>query len=322
MKIIPSVIILSLLLFPTLSYGQVAQDAVKTEIFTLHHMRARDIEKSVRAILTPENGHVLVNEDFNSLVVTDTQAKIRDVRALINVKDREKEIALETKVLQIMLNDEHPMGVDWEAIVSNFQSLDFFPPPSKPVTTKGRKFSLRYFAQLFKGKGNQSSIEYDGKLSLGSISEEDYVVLLEALDTVGVINVISNVKTTTAGSRTSEITINSQDTFLISKEGEDEDEGRRNESVRFYLSPRAEEDGLINVEIKPNSNMDKSAIIKVKDGSTIIVGGLFKEVIVERTRKIPLLGDLPFLGFAFRNQGEDIRKTEIVIFLTPRGISE
>jgi len=49
-----------------------------------------------------------------------------------------------------------------------------------------------------------------------------------------------------------------------------------------------------------------------------VIGGLFKDIMMESTRKIPLLGDLPLLGFAFRNKAQQIRRTEIIIFLRPK----
>jgi type II secretory pathway component GspD/PulD (secretin) len=61
--------------------------------------------------------------------------------------------------------------------------------------------------------------------------------------------------------------------------------------------------------------------VRVKDGVTIVIGGLIKD---EKTRvdfKVPLLGDIPIVGSMFRNRGRSKEQTEIVIFLTPRIIS-
>ena len=57
--------------------------------------------------------------------------------------------------------------------------------------------------------------------------------------------------------------------------------------------------------------------VQVKDGVTIIIGGLMKDELSNNKSKIPILGDLPFLGKAFGNEGRKMNKTEIVIFLTP-----
>ena len=50
----------------------------------------------------------------------------------------------------------------------------------------------------------------------------------------------------------------------------------------------------------------------------VVLGGLTEEIEITKTRKFPLLGDLPLLGLVFRNQGHWVQKTETVIFLVPR----
>ena len=62
-------------------------------------------------------------------------------------------------------------------------------------------------------------------------------------------------------------------------------------------------------------------IVLVQDGETIVIGGLIKNQDIKTINKIPLLGDLPLLGFAFRNTHITKHKTEIVIFLTPKIIT-
>lgn len=60
-----------------------------------------------------------------------------------------------------------------------------------------------------------------------------------------------------------------------------------------------------------------SSLIRVKNGETIIIGGLIQDKDTETSRGIPLLGDIPLLGRAFRGNFKSHRKTELVIFLTP-----
>jgi type II secretory pathway component GspD/PulD (secretin) len=59
----------------------------------------------------------------------------------------------------------------------------------------------------------------------------------------------------------------------------------------------------------------------VKDGVTIIIGGLIKEEKLKTTKKVPFIGDVPLLGTLFKNVSDSVGKTEIVIFLTPRIIT-
>ena len=61
--------------------------------------------------------------------------------------------------------------------------------------------------------------------------------------------------------------------------------------------------------------------VLVKDGSTLVLGGLYQNNKVNKMEKVPLLGDVPFLGLLFRYTSESMQKTELVIFITPHIIS-
>ncbi len=107
------------------------------------------------------------------------------------------------------------------------------------------------------------------------------------------------------------------------------------------MTPTIHDDGYITMKIKPEiSNeetkpftasdgtvipiVDTSEVqttVRVKDGVTIIIGGLMKDELINNKTKVPILGDLPFIGKAFSNENRNMQKTEIVIFLTPHIIN-
>ena len=107
--------------------------------------------------------------------------------------------------------------------------------------------------------------------------------------------------------------------------------------VKLFVTPTIHTDDFITMKIKPevssvtssltSSNNNKIPIVEtseaetvvtVKDGVTIVIGGLIKDEKLSTVRKIPILGDLPLVGLAFRNQEQSMKKTELVIFLTPK----
>ena len=61
--------------------------------------------------------------------------------------------------------------------------------------------------------------------------------------------------------------------------------------------------------------------VMVKDGVTIIIGGLIKEESISTRKRVPVLGQIPYLGAAFRSESDSVKKTEIAIFLKPTIIS-
>ena len=102
------------------------------------------------------------------------------------------------------------------------------------------------------------------------------------------------------------------------------------------VTPTIGEDGYITLKIKPEvSNVvreletaqgnsipivgtqEAETTVMVKDGMTIIMGGLIQDKQVKTTSKIPIIGSIPLLGIPFRKEYDKIQKGELVIFLTP-----
>jgi len=62
--------------------------------------------------------------------------------------------------------------------------------------------------------------------------------------------------------------------------------------------------------------------IAVNNGDTAVIGGIYEEVIRNDTTKVPFLGDVPVVGYLFKNTGRSSQKTELLIFLTPRVVRD
>lgn len=270
---------------------------VETKTFELKYILAKAIAKDVQESLTKNVGRVSFDGQPNHIIVTDTPEKILGIEELIRKTDQPAvEISIEAKILQIVLNDEHRDGIDWEAIVSDFHALAF------EGFTEGRA----------------------GPLGLGTVTEEDYLVLLDALDTVGGIHTVSNIKIMRTDAQDGEIVIRASDLLSAREKEERPSEARKERMIRYHFRPVLAEGTDLALKFWPavGENFDESQGISfpIPQGTTVVVGGLFEEVMVEAIRKIPLLGDLPFLGFAFRNQAQRLRKTEVIVFLTPKVI--
>ena len=62
--------------------------------------------------------------------------------------------------------------------------------------------------------------------------------------------------------------------------------------------------------------------IAVNNGDTAVIGGIYEETIRNDVTKVPLLGDVPVLGYLFKNDSRSSEKTELLIFLTPRVVKD
>jgi type IV pilus assembly protein PilQ len=80
-------------------------------------------------------------------------------------------------------------------------------------------------------------------------------------------------------------------------------------------------------DLKANNIPDETSTelatnVVVKDGETIVIGGLFRDVVISTRKQIPILGDLPFIGAAFRSNSDTTKRQEIIVLLTPHIINE
>ena len=62
--------------------------------------------------------------------------------------------------------------------------------------------------------------------------------------------------------------------------------------------------------------------VRVEDGGTVVIGGIFTQTEADKETKVPVLGDIPYLGNLFKTKSKQIEKTELLIFLTPRVIND
>jgi TonB family protein len=112
--------------------------------------------------------------------------------------------------------------------------------------------------------------------------------------------------------------------------------------IKLYVTPTINRDGFVIMKIKPEissslrtditsegqvtqipivTTSESETTVMVQDGATIIIAGLKKDQQAKEVRKIPFLGDIPFLGYLFRNTKSEVIKTELVIFITPHIVS-
>ena len=282
---------------------------IETTTFTPKYITAATLAEQIKPLLTLNIGK-LSTED-HTVTVTDTLLKLNDYKELVAKLDQpEKDVRIKAKIIQIVLNDEHQKGVDWGAIVSGFQQTSFL----------GMKNAIE-------GKNR--------KISWGTVSKDDYKVLLEALDTVGDISEVDNVELTSPLRKKEELDVQPFEVIsLVPEEKAYVDRNGNKEEFKLYLTPKSYKDNVIDMSVVPEvfSLEEQPADVPVEDGSTIVIGGLFKTVTVETERKIPLLSDIPLirdvpfedipiLGFPFRNAKRHERMTEIIIFLSAETVA-
>ncbi|MHC4646416.1 MAG: secretin N-terminal domain-containing protein [Planctomycetota bacterium] len=173
--------------------------------------------------------------------------------------------------------------------------------------------------------------------------EGDLTATLRALQEVGKLNILSRPYVLTRDNQTARITVGERvpfptDTRTTSETGQTLTSIDYEEiGIILEVTPSINPEGLVIMDVSPeiSTTTDKTLLIsenfeapvfttrssqtqvEVRDGQTIVIGGLVEDIISENVKKVPLLGDLPLLGGLFRRTVTDKGKKELLIFLTP-----
>jgi len=300
----------------------------ETKVFNINYAKADDLAKTIGPMLTKDVGSIEFDARSNTLVVMDIPPKMEEIGVMINALDHnDKEVFIETKIVQIALGDEYQMGVNWDKVIPNINHTALslsssFPIPNAPTTI--------------------------GTASIGTLSSGALNDVVQALDTFGKSRTLSSPRLAVINNQEASILIGTTTPYTTNATVTNTATTTTSATVSFidtgvklHVTPTIHDDGYITMKIKPEiSNqeatpyavpgggtipiVDTSEVqttVRVKDGVTIIIGGLMKDELTYSKNKVPVLGDLPIIGKAFSNVDRNMQKTEIVIFLTPHIIN-
>ena len=301
--------------------------------FALQYAKAADVATALNTRLdAKKTGMVTVDERNNQVIVNCLPERMKEAEAIIKQMDREtKEVLLEVKILRIVLRDEFDMGVDWRLVLKNLRIpttslVGSFALPStvaNPFTMslghEGADYKYTALVQLLQQFGEARNLSSPSIAVINGEQAKIHVGRTEAY------------VTTTVSSGGTIATTAAQVTFL--------DIG-----VMLTVTPTINDLGFITIKVSPEVSAVESYLkykiavevenqvpivsrttadttVKVKDGTTVIIGGLRKDEKIKTINKLPILGDIPVIRWAFRNEVEKTEKTEVVVFLTPHIIT-
>ncbi len=263
--------------------------SLESTIFHLQYGRPQSIADQVREIMGSAPGVVIVNEQARQLEVSAPPELLEKIKALILNLDQQRDIAVDVRVVQVDLNDEHPLGINWSAIVSDYKSF--------------------------------SANEDKRKLSVGTVSTEDLAVLLEALETVGETTQFPLKTVKFSNGQDTDLRLKAFDrdvavtmTPLAPAPSHDIEQQDRY-TVRLVLSPVASGEDTVDFHILTNEG--GGILVHIKNNAVAVIGGIFTQAKSESTKKFPFLGDLPLFGVVFRDQSRVVHRLENIIILTP-----
>ncbi len=293
---------------------------LKTEVFKLNYAKAESVATALSDVVTKGIATIKVDNRVNQVIVTDYENKMAKIKSMVsNFDERTKEVEIDAKIVQVNLNDKTSFGIDWEYVLN--KKLNVKGMFGHVITTTGNKWTV--------GTANPKD-------------HNDYSAVIEALKTIGSTKILSSPRLTVVNNESAKILVGSKQVYVTTAAVQSQTSTETAETVNFvdvgvklYVTPSISHDGFVSLKIRPEvssvlqnyttstgniipivDTSEAETTVLVEDGSTVVIAGLMKEEKIKTINKIPLIGDIPFLGALFRNTIDEIKKTELVIFLT------
>ncbi len=299
------------------------------KVFELRYAKVKDIEGKVKELLTENIGVMSADERTNKIIVSDLPFAIERITRIVESFDsKTREVFIEARIVEISLSDKYTWGINWERVfedVHNFTLTGVF--PAGDLTSYGR-------------------------IAIGTLSRDEYQATLTILQEVGDVKIVSAPHIAACNNEEAKIMVGSREPYATSTISQSDTTATTSWQAEFVdvgvtltVTPTINEDGFIKMHIKPEvstlrdwfeilddagtaqirlpiiDTTNAETDVLVKDGTTIIIAGLIKDIKRDNSDKVPLLGDLPLLGYLFQNKATENTKTEAVIFITPHIIS-
>ena len=177
-----------------------------------------------------------------------------------------------------------------------------------------------------------------GTFQIGTLSSDDYQATLEMLESNSNTEVLSSPRVVVIDNHEANILVGSEEPYITTSTDPDtgwvyEETKFKSVGLKLVVTPKIDEDNYITMIVHPEvstarrvAEVDNALAIDttqadttmmVRDGETIVLGGLMKDTKSTTEKKIPFLGDIPILGWFFRSTEKEVKKTEILIFITP-----
>ncbi len=275
------------------------------------------------------------------LIVKDYPEQIELVRKALKELDRRpQQILVEATIVAARLNEDNQLGVNFTILGGvDFDDIQGPAADSRNPAMTGRLENTQsgLGATDYEGVGTVFPQPTNG-LKVGLVYN-NFALFVNALEETTDTVVLANPKVLTLNKQRGEVLVGSEDGYLTTTVTE----STAVQSVQFLetgtklvFRPYVGDDGYIRMEVHPESSeggVDARGLpskqttqvttnVMVKDGHTVVIGGLFRERSVSGRSQVPLLGNMPLVGPLFRNQADSTVREEIIIMLTPHIVKD
>ncbi|UCD49036.1 MAG: secretin and TonB N-terminal domain-containing protein [Phycisphaerales bacterium] len=312
-----------------------------TQVLEITYADVAEVVKSLDKIKS-DSGSVSHIQGTSHILISDREKKVQAMRKFISEVDRmTPQVLVEARIYDVTSKDRFDLGVQWEAGTGTI--YDEFGEPD--ITSRTEPFATGGFS------GTISKAESTtGGVRLGWLSTSvDIDVLLRAQQEEVNAKLLANPRILVLDNETADMKIVSEIPYQELQEsslgGAIGTTAFREVGVELQVTPHlARRDQMIRLHLRPVFSVVTGEVqvagigvtypqpvvdrreadtkLLVRNGQTVVLGGLRKKEVTKQLNKIPLLGDLPLLGNVFRFKGEETINSEMLVFITPWIIEE
>jgi general secretion pathway protein D len=264
--------------------------------------------------------YVVADEDTNSLLVTADSKHFERIKTVIADLDRPiPQVLIKVLIVEVTHDNSLDLGAEFSALNMN------------AAGTKGQKYGTDFGV----------AAKTDGLVL--RVIQDEFTATLRAIATVGKVDVLSRPYILTSDNQQATIMVGQEVPFVTRSQLTEA--GQTINTIEYddigiilTVTPHINPDGLVIMDVYPeisallkDTTVDISekvtapvftrraaqSRVAIRDGQTIVIGGLMEDRLTDTVRKVPILGDIPWIGALFRRTITAKTKTELLIFLTP-----
>ena len=335
---------------PTAEITQESEKLVN-KIYRITYADIKEVEKALQKFIS-QRGSISTNPGTSNIIVTDTESKIKAIDTFIEEIDRiTPQILVEARIYDITCTDKLDLGVEWNAGRNTIYADGDGEAVAVPPGTFGANPSgevTSFTTGIFTGATGKTA-GTQGLLRFGWLSDElDLDVAIRAQQNLVNAKLLANPRILVLDNETATIEITSEIPYQVLSEtsggGSIGTTNFKDVGVTLKVVPHLTRDEKIRLNVEPqfsvqtgnvtfatgnliypqpivDKRMAKTTLL-VDNGQTIVLGGMRKKDVTKAVNKVPLLGDIPILGYLFKFEGEDVVSSELVVFITPFVVKE
>jgi len=283
---------------------------------------------------------IIPNKETNSLIINASGAEFREINKIIKQLDMVRpQVLIEAIVVEVDASSNWGLGINWDMggqkgtnLFGGSSGMGGVPSFTNPTGLTDKTLAVPITANTF---------------TLGYVRDASILgfVLLNATGQEQSINVLSTPHILTIDNQEAEINVGEEIAITTNTRVTESDSiyytyeykpvglklkitphitnGERI-TMDFFLEANSVLDQTSTATTKPPDlgKRDMKTKISVHDGMTVVVGGLIRSSKKETEYKVPILGDIPLLGWFFKNKSKEDEKTNLLVFITPRVVTD